>query len=402
MYTFERALVDDLEQAIGHDRQLLQVVVGPRQVGKTTAVLQLLERLNQPSHVAAADTALPPGPEWIESQWSLARSLPARPDAPATLVLDEIQKVRGWSDVVKRLWDEAMRARRPLRVVLLGSSSLLLQRGLAESLAGRFLLHRCPHWSWAECREAFGWDLDHWLYFGGYPGAAPFANDEPLWKRYVADSLVEPAIARDVLQLQTVHKPSLLRHLFAFAAAFPAQQISYTKMLGQLQDAGNTTTLAHYLKLLETAFLVSGLELYSAGRGRRRGSSPKLIAWNSALIHALSRLSFADARRDGAWWGRVVENAVGAHLLNHLSEPIWQVTYWRVGDQEVDFVVTQGREVWALEVKSGRPGRLSGLAAFRARYPRAQALLVGGEGITLEDFFARPPADFLHSPQVTL
>jgi len=401
MYTFERALVDDLEQAIGHDRQLLQVVVGPRQVGKTTAVLQLLERLNQPSHVAAADTALPPGPEWIESQWSLARSLPARPDAPATLVLDEIQKVRGWSDVVKRLWDEAMRARRPLRVILLGSSSLLLQRGLAESLAGRFLLHRCPHWSWAECREAFGWDLDHWLYFGGYPGAAPFANDEPLWKRYVADSLVEPAIARDVLQLQTVHKPSLLRHLFAFAAAFPAQQISYTKMLGQLQDAGNTTTLAHYLKLLETAFLVSGLELYSAGRGRRRGSSPKLIAWNSALIHALSRLSFADARRDGAWWGRVVENAVGAHLLNHLSEPIWQVTYWRVGDQEVDFVVTQGREVWALEVKSGRPGRLSGLRAFRARYPRAQALLVGGEGITLEDFFARSPADFLHSPQVT-
>jgi len=327
----------------------------------------------------------------------VARSLPARPDAPATLVLDEIQKVRGWSDVVKRLWDEAVRARRPLRVILLGSSSLLLQRGLADSLAGRFLLHRCPHWSWAECREAFGWDLDHWLYFGGYPGAAPFANDEPLWKRYVADSLVEPAIARDVLQLQTVHKPSLLRHLFAFAAAFPAQQVSYNKMLGQLQDAGNTTTLAHYLKLLETAFLVSGLELYSAGRGRRRGSSPKLIAWNSALIHALSRLSFADARRDGAWWGRVVENAVGAHLLNHLSEPIWQVTYWRVGDQEVDFVVTQGREVWALEVKSGRPGRLSGLAAFRARYPRAQALLVGGDGIPLEDFFARSPADFLHS-----
>jgi hypothetical protein len=246
---------------------LLQVVVGPRQVGKTTAVLQLLERLKLPSHVAAADTALPPGPEWIESQWSVARSLPARADAPATLVLDEIQKVHGWSDVVKRLWDEAIRARRPLRVILLGSSSLLLQRGLAESLAGRFLLHRCPHWSWAECREAFGWDLDHWLYFGGYPGAAPFANDEPLWKRYVADSLVEPAIARDVLQLQTVHKPSLLRHLFAFAAAFPGQQVSYTKMLGQLQDAGNTTTLAHYLKLLETAFLVSGLELYSAGLG---------------------------------------------------------------------------------------------------------------------------------------
>ena len=395
MKPFQRAIVDDLEQAVRHDRPLLQVVIGPRQVGKTTAVQQLLERLERPSHVAAADTALPPGPEWIESHWSVATSLPAGTEAPAILVLDEIQKVRGWSEVVKRLWDEAIRARRSMRVILLGSSSLLLQRGLTESLAGRFLLHRCPHWSWAECRKAFGWDLDRWLFFGGYPGAAPFADEETLWKRYVADSLVEPAIARDVLQLQTVHKPSLLRHLFAFAAAFPAQYVSYNKMLGQLQDVGNTTTLAHYLKLLETAFLVSGLELYSAGRGRRRGSSPKLILWNSALIHALSPLSFAEARRDGAWWGRVVENAVGAHLLNHLPEPAWQVTYWREGNMEVDFVVTQGHEVWALEVKSGRPGRLSGLAAFRARYPRSRALLVGVDGIPLDDFFARSPSDFL-------
>ena len=391
---FQRTIVDDLEKAILRDRRLLQVVIGPRQVGKTTAVQQLLERLKQPCHVAAADTALPPGPEWIESHWRVALSLPGGAEAPAILVLDEIQKVRGWSEVVKRLWDETLRARRPLCVILLGSSSLLLQRGLMESLAGRFLLHRCPHWSWAECRQAFGWDLDRWLFFGGYPGAAPFADDETLWKRYVADSLVEPAIARDVLQLQTVHKPSLLRHLFAFAAAFPAQCVSYNKMLGQLQDVGNTTTLAHYLKLLETAFLVSGLDLYSAGRGRRRGSSPKLILWNSALIHALSRLSFAEAHREGAWWGRVVENAVGAHLLNHLSEPAWQVTYWRDGNQEVDFVVTQGREVWALEVKSGRPGRLGGLAAFRARYPRSQALLIGSEGIPLEDFFGRSPTEF--------
>jgi predicted AAA+ superfamily ATPase len=394
MKAFQRAIVTDLEQALRSDRPLIQVVSGPRQSGKTTAVQQLLERLNQPSHVAAADTALPPGPEWIETHWRAAMALPAGSDAPAILVLDEIQKVRGWSEVVKRLWDEAARARRRLRVILLGSSSLLLQRGLTESLAGRFFLHRCPHWSWPECRQAFGWDLEHWLFFGGYPGAAGFADNESFWKRYVADSLVEPAIARDVLQLQTVHKPSLLRHLFAFAAAFPAQYVSYNKMLGQLQDAGNTTTLAHYLKLLELAFLVSGLELYSAGRGRRRGSSPKLILWNSALVNALSPLSFAEARLNGAWWGRVVENAVGAHLLNHLAEPVWRVTYWREGNQEVDFVVTQGRKVWALEVKSGRPGRLSGLAAFRARYPQAKFLLIGSEGIRLDDFFAAAPADF--------
>jgi len=394
---FQRAVVDDLERALSRDRRLFQVVVGPRQAGKTTAVQQLMDRLNRSCHLAAADTALPPGPEWIESHWTAALALPAAAGTPAILVLDEIQKVRGWSEVVKRLWDDSVRSRRPLHVILLGSSSLLLQRGLVESLAGRFLLHRCPHWSWAECREAFAWDLDRWLFFGGYPGAAPFADDEPLWKRYVADGLVEPAIARDVLQLQTVHKPSLLRHLFAFAAAFPAQHVSYNKMLGQLQDVGNTTTLAHYLKLLETAFLASGLELYSAGRGRRRGSSPKLIVWNSALVHALSPLSFADARGDGAWWGRVVENAVGAHLLNHLHEPIWQVTYWRDGDQEVDFVVTRGREVWALEVKSGRPCRLSGLEAFRIRYPRSHAVLVGGHGIPLGDFFARSPADFFEA-----
>lgn len=395
MGPFQRVIVDALEVELRRDHQLIQVVIGPRQVGKTTAVQQLLERLKQRSHVAAADTALPPGPEWVESHWSLARSLPSTTDSPAILVLDEIQKVRGWSEVVKRLWDQTRRERHPMRVILLGSSSLLLQRGLVESLAGRFLLHRCPHWSWTECHQAFGWDLGRWLFFGGYPGAAVFADDEPLWKRYVADSLVEPAIARDVLQLQTVHKPSLLRHLFAFAAAFPAQIISYNKMLGQLQDVGNTTTLAHYLKLLETAFLVSGLELYSAGRGRRRGSSPKLIVWNSALIHALSPWSSAAARMDGAWWGRVVENAVGAHLLNHLSEPTWQVTYWREGDLEVDFVVTQGREVWALEVKSGRPGRLSGLAAFRARYPGSHSLLIGGHGIPLEGFLASSPAEIL-------
>jgi len=394
MKPFQRAIVGDLEQAVWRDRQLLQVVIGPRQVGKTTAVQQLLERLKNHSHVAAADTALPPGPEWIESHWSMAASLPMKPEIPAILVLDEIQKVRGWSETVKRLWEETIRSNRPMRVILLGSSSLLLQRGLTESLAGRFLLHRCSHWGWEECRKAFGWDLERWLYFGGYPGAAPFAADETLWKRYVADSLVEPAIARDVLQFQTVHKPSLLRHLFAFAAAFPAQCVSYNKMLGQLQDVGNTTTLAHYLKLLETAFLVSGMELYSAGRGRRRGSSPKLILWNSALIHALSLLSFAEARRDGAWWGRVVENAVGAHLLNNLPEPAWQVTYWREDNKEVDFVVTQGREVWALEVKSGRPGYNSGLDIFRSRYPCSRALLIGSQGIPLEDFFGRSPADF--------
>ena len=253
---FERASIGELIRALQRRPPRLQVLVGPRQVGKTTAAAQVAARLGWPSHTASADAPLPQPPEWIETQWRLAR-MAGR--GRVLLVLDEIQKVRGWSEVVKRLWDEEARTGGKVRPLLLGSSALLVQKGLGESLAGRFYLHRCAHWSWPECREAFGWELARWLYLGGYPGAAPLAGDEPAWKRYVTDALIETVIARDVLQMQTVTKPALLRHLFALAAAYPAQILSYTKMLGQLQDAGNTVTLAGYLRLLETAFLASGL-----------------------------------------------------------------------------------------------------------------------------------------------
>jgi predicted AAA+ superfamily ATPase len=363
-------------------------------VGKTTAAQQLVARLGWPHVYAAADAPLPPGAEWIETQWQLARTRrPARGER-LLLVLDEVQKVAGWSEIVKRLWDEERRDGGPVLPVLLGSSALLVQKGATESLAGRFFLHRCPHWSWPECRAAFGWSLDDWIYFGGYPGAAVLKEDEPAWQRHVADSLIETVLARDVLMLQTVAKPVLLRHLFALAAMFPAQVLSYNKMLGQLQDAGNTTTLAGYLRLLEMAYLVSGLEVYSAGRVRQRGSSPKLVLWNNALVNAQALRGRAAARADGAWWGRLVENAVGAHLLNGLSGPAWSVTHWREGGYEVDYVVAHGADVWALEVKSGRPGRLSGMKYFRERYPKAKAWLIGVEGVRLEEFFTRPAAEW--------
>lgn len=384
---FDRSLVDDLARAVGEKPRLLQVVVGPRQVGKTTAAESVVRRLGWPSVVEAADFYPAPGPEWIETHWERAR----RPRGQKSLlVLDEIQKVRGWSETVKRLWDAGRRRRENLAVILLGSSSLLLQRGLQESLAGRFYLHRCMHWTFPECEKCFGWDLDRWIFFGGYPGAAPLVRREQKWSTYIADSLVETAIARDVLQLQTVQKPALLRSLFGLAAARPAQILSYNKMLGQLLDAGNTTTLAHYLDLLATAFLASGLPLYSAGQMRRRGSSPKLILWNNALVNAFAGRSLRSAKLDTAWWGRLVENAVGAHLLNSLPAPRYSISYWRDGDRETDFVVASGRSVWAVEVKSGRPGKASALAAFRARYPKSAALLVGTGGIPLEEFFSRP------------
>lgn len=372
----------------------MQVIVGPRQVGKTTAAEQLIARLAWPHVLAAADSPLPPGPEWIETQWRIARTLKPSPHQRVLLVLDEIQKVSGWSETVKRLWDEESRSRGPIIPVLLGSSALLVQKGLTESLSGRFLLHRCTHWSWPECRKAFRWSLQQWIYFGGYPGAAGFTRTESTWKRYVADSLIETVLSRDVLQLQPVTKPALLRHLFALAATYPAQMLSYNKMLGQLQDAGNTTTLANYLGILQTAYLVSGLELFSKGQIRKRGSSPKLVLWNNALVNALSLLNRRQALANGGWWGRLVENAVGAHLLNGLQGPDWSITYWRDGDLEIDFVVAHGNKLWALEVKSGRPAKASGVPAFRKRYPGANVWLLGEEGLRLKEFFGKPAIEW--------
>jgi hypothetical protein len=389
---FERALLPELRAFVQDHPSVIQALVGPRQVGKTTLARQLMASSTMPSVYASADAPLPPGPEWIETQWRRAELEAAASGQPVLLVLDEVQKVRGWSEAVKRLWDAKTGRGHAIRLLILGSSSLLLQAGLSESMSGRFFLHRCPHWTYPECREAFDWSLEQWIYFGGYPGAAEFIGKVDTWKQYVTDSLIETVLARDVLQLQRVSKPALLRHLFLLAAAYPAQILSYNKMLGQLQDAGNTTTLAHYLTLLESAFLVSGLPLFSRGQVRQRGSSPKLVLWNNALVSALGGPSFEAALADTAWWGRLVENAAGAHLLNALSPSASLVSYWRHNGAEVDFVVSFGTVVWAVEVKSGRPRNTSGLQAFRKRYPECRTLIVGGEGMPLETFFSTPPA----------
>ena len=390
---FLHPVVAEVLRALKRDLPFLHILVGPRQVGKSTAAWEIAQRRNVPFHFAAADTPLPPGPEWIRSQWEIARSL-ATMSKGALLILDEIQKVRGWSETVKFLWDEERRLGGRVRVILLGSSALLMQQGLTESLAGRFLLYRCPHWGFPEMRKAFGFTLDHWLYFGGYPGASALSGDEVLWRRYVADSLVETAVARDVLQMNTVAKPALLRHLFGLAAGYPAQIFSYNKMLGQLQDAGNTVTLSHYLHLLETAFLVSGLEMHRSVKARR-GSSPKLVLWNNALITALQNRPFADARtRDPSFWGRLLENAVGAHLLNGLGPD--SVGYWREGDAEVDFTVSTASGLKGVEVKSGKPENLRGMSAFLKRFPKAKPILVGTGGIPFEQFFSTTPSTFFN------
>ncbi len=389
--TFNREVVGDLQKMLAKTPRLIQVVSGPRQVGKTTAALEVARQWEGAVRYAAADQFLPPSPAWIRSEWGLARGM-AR-DRPVLLILDEVQKITGWSEVVKAEWDEDRREGRDIRVVLLGSSALLLSQGSSD-LAGRFFLHRCPHWSFEECRRAFGWDFDRWIYFGGYPGIAPVVDDEEVFKTYVRDSLIEAGLARDVLALHRIVKPALLRQVFVLACRYPARVLSYNKMLGQLQDAGNTVTLAHYLRLLETAFLVSGIEPFS-GDVRSRGGIPKLIVWNNALVSAMEPRPFAQVRADPSAWGRLVENAVGGHLLNRLPPSTHQVRYWRHRNMEVDFVVSSGRVVHAIEVKTGPRDCASGLDVFLRLHPRARPLVIGPGGLALEDFFRRHPGEFL-------
>ncbi len=392
---FQRPQVAVLAARLDEPRRFIQVVAGPRQVGKSTLVQQATQALPVPVRHASADEPTLRGPDWIAQQWEAARLSMAGP-AGAVLVLDEVQKIPGWSETVKRLWDEDTRAGRPLKVVLLGSAPLLIAQGLTESLAGRFETIVVSHWSLAEMRAAFGWSLDEYVFYGGYPGAAPLIGEPARWARYVLDSLVETAIARDVLLLTRVDKPALLRRLFELACRYSGQVLSYTKMLGQLQDAGNTTTLAHYLELLAGAGMVCGLPKYAGDVARSRGSSPKLQVLNTALMTTASGYSLAEARADREFWGRLVESVVGAHLANAAMRGECTLYYWRERNHEVDFIVQAGRGLTAIEVKSGRaPQSHSGTAAFAQAFRPQRCLLVGADGIALEDFLLQPVAHWV-------
>jgi predicted AAA+ superfamily ATPase len=387
---FVRPAARILTERLTEPRRFIQVVAGPRQVGKTTLVQQVTDGLSVPVRHASADEPTLKGTAWLAQQWEAAR-LELSSAKAAVLVLDEIQKIPGWSDTVKRLWDEDARARRELHVVVLGSAPVLIAQGLAESLAGRFETIPLSHWSLAEMQTAFGWTLDEYLFYGGYPGAAPLIGNPDRWRRYVVDSLIETAIARDVLLLTRVDKPALLRRLFELACRYSGQILSYTKMLGQLQDAGNTTTLAHYLDLLAGAGMVAGLPKYAGDAARTRGSSPKLQVYNTALLTVASGMTLTEARADGEFWGRLVESAVGAHLANAALRGECTVHYWRERNHEVDFVVQTGRTLTAIEVKSGRAPQVhAGTAAFMQAFHPTRTLLVGGDGIGLEDFLSRP------------
>lgn len=381
---YARELSKRIQQRLTSPRAFIQVVMGPRQTGKTTAIKQAVGASGMAHRVASADSATTLTGDWIEMEWRQARSL-AQSNGTAVLVLDEIQKVAGWSETVKALWDEDSWNDVPLVVVLSGSSSLLLGSGLTESLAGRFELLRSTHWSLAEMQEAFGYTLDDYLMFGGYPGAAILKNDVDRWREYMRDSIVESTIARDVLQMEDVRKPSLMRALFELGAQYSAQEISYRKLLGQLDDKGNTDTVRHYLDLLSRAGIMSGLQKYDAKQLRSRASSPRLMVHDPSLMFSMWH-GDGDLLTDSSLRGHLVETAVGARLLARSAVEGFDLYWWRDGDLEVDFVAKRSDgAVAAIEVKSGRVSK-SGLSEFIKRSPDANPMVIGDRNTSIEQF----------------
>ena len=390
---FERIHLQPLIKRLQEPRRFLQVIMGPRQVGKTTLVSQLTAQVKIYHQFVSADAAGAGNRTWLEQQWETARLKMAQHGTKEfLLVIDEIQKIYNWSEFVKLLWDSDTRNRINLKVILLGSSRLLLQQGLTESLAGRFESTYMGHWSFDEMQQAFGWDANQFAWFGGYPGSASLINDEERWKTYVTESLIETSISKDILMLTRVDKPALMKRLFELGCLYSGQILSFTKILGQLQDAGNTTTLSHYLELLDTAGLLAGIEKYAPDVIRQRSSSPKFQVHNTALISAQRNDLFKEILAQPDEWGRLVESAIGAHLVNHSLTEKFNLFYWRERNDEVDFVIERKGKVIGLEVKSGAAGSSSGMTAFKKKFNPDKVLLIGNAGLPWQDFLKINPA----------
>ncbi len=393
---YRRPHFKELVKRLKEARNFIQVLAGPRQTGKTTLIHQVLETVEIPSHYASADDVPNRSKTWIEQQWEIARlkTRTAGKVKEFILALDEIQKINGWTETVKKLWDEDEQKKIPIKVVLLGSSPLLLQEGLDESLGGRFEMIYVSHWPFKEMRDAFGFTFEEYVYFGGYPGSVSLIPDEERWKNYIKDALIETTISKDILMMTRVDKPALLKQLFELGSLYSGQILSFNKMIGQLQDAGNTTTLAHYLKLLAGAGMLSGIEKYAGEAVRQKTSSPKFQVLDNALLTAQSGYLFQECKTNPELWGRWVESSIGAYLINALKGTRIKVFYWREKDKEVDFVLEKGGNKVAIEVKSGsRKERLPGIDWFSSTFPRVKPLLVGKNGFPLEDFLQINPND---------
>jgi uncharacterized protein len=390
----ERIQLHEITKRVSEPRKHIQVLMGPRQVGKTTMASQMLKKANIPFMYESADAVVAVNTSWIDQIWDTARiKMKVQSAKEFILVIDEIQKIINWSETVKRLWDNDSLTGTNIKLVLLGSSRLLLQKGLTESLAGRFETMYLGHWSFAEMNEAFNWNADQYAWFGGYPGGAELINDEARWKNYINNSLIETSVSKDILMLTRVDKPALLKSLFELGCHYSGQILSFTKILGQLQEAGNTTTLSHYLNLLDTAGLLSGLDKYAADIIRKRSSIPKFQVHNNALLSAQKNEYFNEIILKPAEWGHVVESSVGAHLINHSVSQNYSAYYWRDRNDEVDFILERRGKIIAIEVKSNNESNAKGLNVFKNKFNTEKVYLLNNKSLSWQEFLRISPEE---------
>ena len=386
---YKRTEYQIIKERIKESRKFIQVVMGARQIGKSTVVKQVLNDLDEPYRMFSADNIPTTNSAWISDCWAAARSLKENKGWDSiVLVIDEIQKITNWSEVVKKEWDADTFNDTNIKVLLLGSSRVLLEKGLSESLAGRFEEIRMTHWSYQEMKECFGFTLDQYIFYGGYPGAAPLIHDEDRFSQYIQSAIIEATINKDILMDTPISKPALLRQTFELGAAYSGEILSLNKMLGSLQDAGNTVTLASYINLLNESGLLCGLQKYSIDLARRRASIPKLQVYNNALKMVYSPLTFEEVLVDRKSWGRIIESCIGAYLVSQSFVHRFEVFYWRERDDEVDFILRKKSSVIAIEVNSNAEKKTAGLEKFKQLFQPNKAFIVGDGGISIEDFLS--------------
>lgn len=387
---YQRRHLNILKSRMAEPRRRMQIVMGPRQVGKSTLVGQFTEGISVPFDFFAADGVNRFDSSWIPNKWQQVRMrMDIHSEQEHILIIDEVQKIRGWSEQVKKEWDEDSRSHRNLKVILLGSSRLLLQKGLEESLEGRFETIKMGYWDWQEMHEAFGFSMDEYVYFGGFPGLAPDIQDEDRWRNLMEDSIISPILTRDILEIEEIRNPALLRQVFELASIESAKELSLTKMQGTM-NSGTVPTIKNYLDILNKSMIVQPLQNYSPSRVKEKQSVPKMQVFNNAFRNRFGTFSFDEARVDPAEWGRLVESAVGAHLANRAMTDDYELYYWRnERRQECDYVLRKGQALVAIEVKSGSVDKTVGFEKFKERFADkvTAAFIVGPHALPLDDFF---------------
>lgn len=387
---YERRHLAILKSRMEEPRRRMQIIMGPRQVGKSTLVYQYCDGIDTPYDFFSADGVSRFDTTWIPNHWQEARmKMDLHGDKEHIIIIDEVQKIIGWSEQVKKEWDEDTRNKRNLKVILLGSSRVLLQKGLDESLEGRFEPIKMGFWEWNEMRDAFGFTMQQYIYFGGFPGLAPDIHDEDRWRNLMEDAIITPILTRDILEIEEIRNPALLRQVFELACMESARELSLTKMQGTM-NSGTVPTIKNYLNILDQTMTVKPLQKYAPSVIKEKNSVPKMQVFNSAFRNRYGLFSYEEAVANPTEWGRQVESAVGAHLANRSLLDGFELLYWRdEHKKECDYVLKKGQALVAIEVKSSSADDTSGFEKFKELYGEhlTAALIVGPEGLPLDDFF---------------